>query len=45
MIVILIRDCLGDKIKDIETGGLSVMFKIRQGMWNKSNFWGVFLDN
>jgi len=30
MIVFLSRDYLGDKIKDIETGGLSVMFKIRQ---------------
>jgi hypothetical protein len=30
--VILSRDCLGDKIKDIETGGLSVIFKVRQAM-------------
>jgi len=32
MIVILSRDCLGDRIKDIQTGGLSVMFKIGETM-------------
>jgi hypothetical protein len=32
MIAIRGRDCLGDKIKGIENGGLRVMFKIRQAM-------------